>query len=131
MEVLWSPDSNGFAINVSDGGLVGTWETHIYTIDQNGNPAPRNLQRLILPIVSKFLRCEPKEVANFGIAAWLNGSKEVLMIAEVPPHSSCRNMGTLIGFRISVLSGKIIERISERELRRKWKSFLGCRFMGN
>ncbi|MFA7060097.1 MAG: hypothetical protein WC156_04690 [Pedobacter sp.] len=127
-EVLWAPDSRGFTINVSDGGLVGTWEAHVYSIDQDGNPIPHNIRKLIFPITNKFLKCEPKEVANFGITAWLNGSKEILIVAEVPPHSSCRNMGAIIGFQISVKSGKIIERISEKELRKKWKSYLGCRF---
>jgi hypothetical protein len=130
-EVLWAPDSRSFAINVSDGGLVGTWESYIYLIDDKGHPMPLDIQQLIMPIANKILKCDPKEEANIGIAAWLNGSKDVLLIAEVPPHSSCQNMGAIIGFRISIESKKIIERISEVELRKNWRHALGCRFTVN
>lgn len=128
MEVLWAPNSKYFVINVSDGGLVGTWETKFYFIDVNERPVSRDIQKPIKLISSKLLQCEPKEEANIGAVTWLNDGKEVLMIAEVPPHSSCQNMGTIYGFRVSVESGKIIERISESGLRKKWAHVLGCRF---
>lgn len=131
VEVLWAPDSRKFVINMSDGGLVGTWETCIYSIDDRGNPVPIDIQNLIKPISNKIMQCEPKEEANIGIAAWLNNSTEILLIVEVPPHSSCRNMSTITGFRISIETRKIIERISENELRKNWKRVLGCRFIGN
>jgi len=130
MEVLWAPDSQNFVINVSDGGLVGTWEAKYYSIDADGRPVSRDIQKLVKSNANRLLRCEPKEEANIGVASWLNDGKEVLIIAEVPPHSSCRNMGTIFGFRVSVKSGKIIERISEDGLRKKWAHILGCRFAG-
>jgi len=131
MEVLWAPDSQKFGINVSDGGLVGTWEAYIYSIDDHGDPVPLDIPRLIMSISDEILQCEPKEEPNIGIVAWLNDSKEALLILEVPPHSSCRNMGAITGFRIAVETKKIIERISEVELRRNWGKALGSRFITN
>lgn len=128
VEVLWSPDSRNFVINVSDGGLVGSWEAKFYAIDADGRPVSLDIQNIIMPIANKLLKCEPKEEANIGAVSWLNDGEEVLIIAEVPPHSSCQNMGAVFGFRVSIKSGKILERISEDDLHKKWPNVLGCRF---
>ena len=129
MEVLWSPDSRGFAVTVSDGGLVGTYEMHVYLIDANGKPVYQNILSVVRPIANKKQRCIPdNEVANLGVAAWLNGSRKLLIVAEVPPHSSCRNMGDIGGFIVDVKSKKVGKRISEKELWSKWGKYLGCRF---
>jgi len=131
MEVLWSPDSRNFVVNVSDGGLVGSWDTYFYSVDQDEYPAFRDIESLIRPIANKLPQCDMAEQANIGTVAWLNEGKELLLVAEVPPHSSCRNMGDLLGFRISVESWRITERISEDRLRKKWGKVLGCRFAHN
>lgn len=129
MEVLWAPDSRNFVINVSDGGLVGSWDVKFYSIDEDERPVLQHVEKLIRQISSNLLDCDPKEEANIGAVSWLKHGKEILIVVEVPPHSSCRNMGAIFGFRVSVKSGKIIERISEDDLRKKWANVLGCRFM--
>lgn len=128
MEVLWAPDSRNFVINVSDGGLVGHWDTYLYSIDADESPVYRDIQKIVRPIADVLLQCEPKEEANLGVVSWINGGKDILIIAEVPPHSSCRNMGAIFGFRVSAKSGEIVERMSEDALRKKWAKALGCRF---
>ncbi|MHB8859984.1 MAG: hypothetical protein ACYC6Z_10980 [Thermoleophilia bacterium] len=128
MEVLWAPDSRNFVINVSNGGLVGHWDINFYSIDSDERPVYRDIQKKVRPIADKLLQCEPKQEANIGVVSWIKGGKDILIIAEVPPHSSCRNMGAIFGFRVSVKSGEIIERISENALRKKWTKALGCRF---
>ncbi|MFZ2448276.1 MAG: hypothetical protein WAW37_18105 [Syntrophobacteraceae bacterium] len=128
-EVLWAPDSSAFVINVSDGGLVGTWEAAFFFLDAANRPIRRDIQRLVMPAANKLLLCDPDEVANIGVASWVNGSSEVLVIAEVPPHSSCRNMGSIFGFLVSVESYQITKRIAEDNLRKRWANTLGCRFM--
>lgn len=130
-EVLWSPDSRNFVINTSEGGWVGQWNTYFYSIDQDGYPISRDLESLIRSIANNFAQCDPPEEANIGTVAWLNDGKELLFVAEVPPHSSCRNMGDTLGFRVSVQSWKVIERISEGELQKNWTTVFGCRFMEN
>ncbi|MFZ6747154.1 hypothetical protein ACO0LC_28385 [Undibacterium sp. JH2W] len=128
MEVLWSGDSRYFAITVSDGGLTGTWATSLYSISGDGSTALFDLQNSIEQATKIFLRCGngEAEIANVGALAWLN--KELLVIAEVPPHSSCKNMGQILGFKVSLISQRITEVLSEKKLRAKWKKDLGCRF---
>lgn len=131
MEVLWSPDSQRLAFNVSDGGVVGSWEVTAYSVENRSKPAVISFAEEIKLLANALPQCEEKEDANIGIAAWLAGGKELLLVAEVPPHSSCRNMGALQGFRVSAATGKIIEQITEQSLRQKWNAVLGCRFSKN
>lgn len=128
MEVIWSPDSRSFAINTSDGGAVGSWIVNVYTLSASGKPEALIIDSEIGRIVETLPKCDEKEDANVGIAAWLSGGNEFLLVVEVPPHSSCRNMGALRGFRVSTVSGKIKERLSEEALRQSLGSTLGCRF---
>jgi len=126
-EVLWSPDSRDFVVNVSDGGLVGSWDTYFYSVDQNLRPVSHDIESPIKPIANRFAKCNPAEQVNIGSVSWLNEGKELLLVAQVPPHSSCRNMGDIIGFRISVESWKVIEQdISEAKLRKRWGKVVGC-----
>lgn len=127
-EILWSPNSRNFVVNESDGGLVGTWTAYLYTLDLNDKPVPYHLEKLMRSVIARIPNCELEESANFGAITWLNDGKELLLVAEVPPHSSCKNMGDVVGFRVSLQSRKIVERLSESTLRKKWSGMLGCRF---
>lgn len=131
MEVLWSPDSQRFALNVSDGGVVGGWFAKVYLIDESGGVNQIDIGSEVLRLANALPRCEEREDANIGVVSWLDGGKELLLVAEVPPHSSCRNMGALQGFRVSASTGVVVEHISERQLRQKWNATLGCRFSGD
>lgn len=126
-EVLWSPDSKSFVINESDGGTVGTWLTHFFYLDQNGRPVSRDIESLVSTLASKMPDCASTETANIAAVAWLNQGKELLLVAEVPAHSSCRNMGAIAAFRVSIASWKMIEQLSGNTLRKQWPSVLGCR----
>jgi len=128
-EILWSPNSKYFAVNESDGGLVGTWTSHLYKLDESDKPIKVPLEKSIRKIIDLLPHCQTEENANFGVVAWLRGGNEILVIAEVPPHSSCRNMGEITGLRISLQTRRVIERLSERVLRKNWSSVLGCRFV--
>ncbi|MFZ6870980.1 hypothetical protein ACO0LF_02830 [Undibacterium sp. Di27W] len=126
MEVVWNNNSQGFAINLSDGGLVGTWEPKLFTIGPGDVPVEVDLRAILDQASKKYLRCSPEEEANWGVLTWLRG--DILVAAEVPPHSSCKNMGQFFGFRVSLKSKKVIEVFSEKTLRTKWKEVLECRF---
>jgi len=127
-EVLWSPNSAAFVINASDGGLVGTWDAHLYVISADGRPTARDVRRLIEPQAKGVAKCATEEVVNFGAATWLQEGKELLIVLEVPPHTSCRNPGALVGYRLSLSEWKVLERIPEQTLRTAWSRSLGRRF---
>ncbi len=125
-EVLWSADSRHLAINTSDGGAVGTWEAKLFAVDAQGEPAAIELSDITQKISKKILRCKPQEIANFAALAWVK--QDLLLLAEVPPHSSCANMGKIAGFRVALKSKKLMEVFSEKSLRANRQKLLGCRF---
>ncbi len=128
-EVLWSPDSIAFAVTSSFGGYVGDWHVRVYLIKGNRvtglkvtTPAQRDAMRRY--------RCnpsQPNEPPEFGALAWQNGSRKLLIAAQVPPHSSCPDMGKLFGYVVSVPDGHILIRLSEAQIRTEYGPLLGAR----
>jgi hypothetical protein len=127
-EIVHSPSGTAFALNASDGGIVGTWDVQIF-IGRSAAAAERTLHPEVRQAVDSFPQCGETEVPNLGLAAWLKGGTEMLLIAEVPPHSSCTNMGSLRGLRVETATGRLLEQIPENVVRAKWKHTLGCRFL--
>lgn len=127
VEVLWSADSRYFAINFSDGGAVGTWSFALYSVADSQVPKLVDIGKVITKRANALPKCSQHEDANLGVASWLKGAKELLIIAEAPGHSSCRNMGELAAYRVSVETGKILESMSASTLKENWASVLGCR----
>jgi hypothetical protein len=128
IEALWSGDSRTVAINESDGGVVGSWAPHIFSIGAEGAVPRPDLVAAVSAEARSLPRCFDAEIPNLGVSGWLKNGREVLMVAEVPPHSSCRNMGAITGYVVSVESGTIVKRLSESQLRRTLRGKLGCRF---
>jgi hypothetical protein len=64
---------------------------------------------------------------NVGVVGFSGDSKEVLVIAEVPPHSSCQNMGEVLGFCIALQAKEVVARLPEKAARRAWTGLLGPR----
>jgi hypothetical protein len=124
-EMLWAPDARHFAVNASDGGAVGGWEVTVFEVRQ-GQPHRLPPYRALQATANRLPRCETPETANLGVAAWLKGGAEMLVVAEVPPHSSCRNMGALLGYRVATTTGRILESLPYGELRKRWPQALGC-----
>ncbi|TRX73082.1 hypothetical protein [Pseudomonas mangiferae] len=127
MEISWAPNSNAFSINVSDGGGVGSWGVDYYTVDGNGLPQKHDVTIQVSKASEKLAKCDEQEEPNIAMLSWLNNGQGALMVAEVPPHSSCSNMGALQGYRVNLSGGEILEVLSESELRQKWGRVLGDR----
>jgi len=124
IEALWSPDSRYFAINQSDGGAVGTWQVHVYEVTERSGPRLTHVEKTALAKASKLPHCFEPEIANLGAVAWLNGGSELLLVSEVPPHSSCTNMGDTTMFRVSMRSGHTVKETPL--MKPSWKTHLGC-----
>jgi hypothetical protein len=126
-ELAWSPDSTAFFITESHGGEVGDWHVSVYVIS-------RGTLRRTSPVgnvMKEFKRhygCEGPEEPNVGAVKWLDGSKKLLVAAEVPPHSSCPDMGKVGGYVLLVRTGQIVQEFSEKKLRAQWGRYLGRRF---
>jgi len=122
---MWAPDSRHFVANASDGGVVGTWNATVFAVRQGRAHRLAPLRDVQLA-ANRLARCEEPETANLGVAAWLAGGAEMLVVAQVPPHSSCRNMGQMHGYRVATGSGRILESLSHATMRKRWGRTLGC-----
>jgi len=127
-EVVWAPNSKFVAINASDGGVVGTWDATIYELNDEGHPTDFALSDLVRKAAGTLPNCASPEDVNVAVAGWTDPGTNALVIVEVPPHSSCKNGGALMGFRVAIESHQIVERLSEMQLRQRWATLLGPRF---
>ncbi len=132
-EVLWSPDSQALAITWSDGGYVGTWRPRVFLVARGRVQEARVVEEMLKDFAVRFT-CEKlgdlKDSANVAVLHWIKGSSKLLLVAEVPNHSSCKDMGSVMGYIVSVPSGKVLQRLSLRQLRAQWGQFLGERLGG-
>jgi hypothetical protein len=128
-EVLWAADSTAFALTESDGGLIGTWSVTVYNVAKPGitrlTAADAAVRADYRQRVMKHA-C-PDEVPNVAAVSWVHGSKQLALVAEVPPHSSCRQMGRIYGYVVRLPSGYIVRRLSTAEVRSAWRKDLGSR----
>jgi hypothetical protein len=125
IEIVWSPDSRSFALNWSDGGAVGGWHASVYSLDRDDYVVSHDVEGLVEPLARSFPICEATQSPNIGVAGWINDGKELLVVAEAPPHSVCANMGAVVGFRVSTVTWNVLERIPGERLVREWHAVIG------
>ncbi len=118
-ELSWASDSTAFFITYSRGGEVGEWRVDVYVIEKESVRWSDVTQEAVKRF-KKHYKCYEPEDPNVGAATWVNDSKRLLLITEVPPHSSCPEMGKIRGYLVEVPSGKIIREYAERDLRARW-----------
>jgi hypothetical protein len=122
-ELGWAPDSNAFFITESEGGSVGEWTVTVYLIE-NKRVRRINIASEVKSRFKKEYTCyEPEDPETAGIK-WLKGSQELLLVAEVPPHSSCPEMGKKKGYVVQIPSGNILKELTEDELKVKYEKYI-------
>jgi len=131
-ELLWASNSRAFAITQSDGGIVGGWFVDVYLVsdvDISQMNVTEQVKKNFMMTYKCLIPEEPtaNEQPNIAALKWLNGSSKLLLVAEVPPHSSCPEMGKLMGYVVSIPSGRVLQRYEERELRKTWSRVFGER----
>ena len=123
-EAVWSSDSRYLAINVSDGGEIGTWSVDLISTE-TGKSVASVLQAASVD-AKRRTKCVAPEAPNMMLVGWSKDTDRALILAEVPPHSSCSDMGAKIGYDVDVVTGKIIATFSEGTLRSRWSNVMGC-----
>lgn len=126
IEMSWAKDSKSFAINYSDGSYVGSWNVDYYVIKPNNHLKRIDITGKAKTLSKEFAQCDEPEELNFALLTWLQ-PQEAILVAEVPPHSTCKNMGALQGFRMNLSKVEILEVYDEETLREKWNDVLGKR----
>ncbi len=125
-ELTWAPDSSAFVVTWSDGGIVGTWRVNVYLVDGSRVRRVDPTAEVVKHFKTQY-RCDGSEEPNVAAIRWAKGSQRLLLVAEVPPHSSCPEMGKVMGYMVSVPKGAILERFSHGQLKRQWGRHLGER----
>jgi hypothetical protein len=137
-ELGWSPDSRRFFLTWTLNGEMGPWYVYVYETSAQGltqvedvqEAARQDFDQLVrhLP-VPKEMSQEPERSYWNGIgycqpnvvgSQWLGGSNELLLAVLVPNTSRCRYMGEFYVYRVAVPGGKILQRYTAREARRKF-----------
>ncbi|MCU1285653.1 MAG: hypothetical protein JWO13_2003 [Acidobacteriales bacterium] len=123
-EIKWSPDSKAFFVTQSDGGSIGTYYVDVFLAgDENltwVNPA-----KTVEKDFKKQYTCQSPETPNIGAVSWIGTSDKLLLIAQVPPHSTCPKMGSFFGYAVSIPSGQILNTYSEKDIFSRWHHKLG------
>lgn len=127
-ELAWAPDSRAFFLTESGGGLVGEWFVTVYTLDK-GKVVDRDVTREVIRRFKKHYRCIEDQPPNLGGVAWVQGSRRLLVVAEVPPHSNCPQMGKIRGYIVDVASGEVLQEFTAKELKVGWRRHIGDRVL--
>ncbi len=129
-ELLWAPDSRAFFVNYSDGGSVGTFHALVYFVGPSGVRRTEPTQGVREAYYSQPVACfapgstnqqariGPPEKPNVGAVTWLGDSSKLIIAAEVPPHSSCDDMGTFRLYEVSVPSGRVLRSYGQIEAKK-------------
>lgn len=125
-EVQWSPDSKALAVTFSDGGDVGTYHTRIYWIENQAFRVQEPTAGVKQAYLSHKLVCFQAEPPNIGAIEWLGSSQQILLAAEIPPHSNCDNFGTFKAYQVQLPGGRIVKVYGQIEARRLFGPHLGA-----
>jgi hypothetical protein len=122
-EVAWAPDSTAFFVTYSEGGNVGTYHVKLVHVTASGlavtEPIPEG-RKLGAPT------CVDVESPNVGAVRWTGrGSRRLLVAVQVPPHSSCADMGTFSLFEIELPRARVIKKWSQLDGKKRFGTSLG------
>jgi len=126
IEVLWSPNSRYVAFTQSDGGAVGNWQVHVYGVGRDGKPSLAPVEREAQKLADAVPVCYTREASNLAVAGWSEDSSEIFLVGTVPPHSNCKNMGKVTGYRVAMRTGRVLQVLDERAVLKRWKGNIGC-----
>jgi hypothetical protein len=124
-EIGWSPASDHFFLNYSDGGAVGTFHVSVYHLANGKLEAISLTQSVSRDFSERYPKCFSPEAPNIVGIAWSKDAARLLLAAQVLPHANCDNMGTFMLYEVAAPSGAIIRRFSQVEAKTSFRQLLG------
>lgn len=126
-EVLWSPDSSAFIVTYSDGGLIGTYHAKVFYVSRKGlrivEPVPDG-RKLFTPW------CFEAERPNVAGVDWTaQDASRMLLVVQVPPHSSCADMATFRAYEIALPGGRVLKRYDQLSAKKQFSKSLSASLM--
>ena len=123
-ELAWSPDSRAFFLTYSDAGLGGEYFTVVFYVSERG------LRKVNPSLVVK--RAFGHAVCNGGVSpanvvgvAWIESSRRILVVAQVPPHTICDNYNTFRAFELALPSVAVVKSYGQIAAKQSFGSYLG------
>jgi hypothetical protein len=123
-EVLWSSDSEAFAITGSAEGANGQFQTDVFYV------ASDRLRRVPLTLLLERafghpVRCGSPEVPNVVAVEWITPSKRLLLATQIIHHSNCDSYGTFAGFVVDLEKMQVVRRLNQIAMKREFGAHLG------
>ncbi len=125
-ELAWSPDSSAFFLTSSEGGWVGTWSVTVFSVSSSGVTRRSVGAHALEAFKKRFARC-PDEYPNVTAVAWHQSGEEILLVVEMPCHSSCEDMCRFMGFRVNTSDDLVLESLDQSEVVARWAKLIGHR----
>jgi hypothetical protein len=127
-ELLWAPDSRALAVTADDGGATGRFDLSILVRRKKGRHWRQiDLSKRVAKLFAGEMRCDERETPNVGAVGWTSGQR-LIVAAQVPPHSSCANMGHVAAYIVDVKSGDVLMKVDQSALHRRYRRMLGMAF---
>lgn len=120
-EILWSPNSEAFAITTSDDGATGHYRT-IVVSSRLKELKTKDLSPLIEKLFGHPVKCGWAEYPNVGAIHWI-GSTKLVVVAEIVAHSNCDSFGTFRGYEIDLPTMHVERTFDQNTAKRTfWRS---------
>jgi len=116
----WAPDSHAFFLMWSDGGQLGAYHVRVFRVAGEDVREVPSTRAAIREFHTKHLCSERKD--NVYAVRWVNGSAQLMMVAEIYPTSDCGKDWFTAGYLVDTNNGRVMERYSEKEARKNLKN---------
>lgn len=125
-EVLWSADSRALVVT-SSFGASGPTAAYVKAVPGKGLPdVPDPTSLIRTNFAHRHYGVECSEAVNVGGLGWMNGSRNVLLVAQIPTTPECGDgWGYFDVYVISVPQGKIVHVYPMAEALTRFKKFFG------
>jgi hypothetical protein len=134
-ELAWAPDSVTFYLTQSENraGVQGFY-TGVYRVTKDRVVSLLNVNEIVQREFDRRHVCVAYDVrgkryseeADISAVKWVNGSDQLLVVAETTYDSECAR-GYFAGYLVSLSQRKVIQRYSARELMTQWSDVVGDR----
>ncbi|MBV8436917.1 MAG: hypothetical protein JOY95_05325 [Silvibacterium sp.] len=136
-DLVWAPDSRAFFVDGGETGYSGFF-VDVYQIDDSGRVKKSSVTDAAqVDMVKSFPPCKAwnrdeedcrritrNPEYNMSGLAWSDNSAAINVFAEVPCSSFYGGiMCQVLGYELSVPAGRILKRLSAREVKEQWSRY--------
>jgi WD40 repeat protein len=113
ISIVWSPDSDRFAISYSDGGAIGGYHANIYQLERGAIIELPKPPKVAFDDFKKRYYCEERG-NNIWFLGWSTDSALAFFVVQVSPTGDCGSIeGKSAGYLVD-LNGNIVAKYDEK-----------------